>query len=220
MGNRTDLDSRFNGVVNLSQARLCRLHDFDELRLLQSVVTVPHNPIVSLNPLGRFRKIYSIRCVSAATTITPRKLIKVLSKSWDEVIPQGSFFSEGIPTHYTMWGKDQIELWRIPQETYSLQLRSSLWPQLVDDTFDGSYLDLENVDDLIIHLSASYLFMSLGNVDKANEFFKIYAALAKEAIDEDEEDFDTHMAAHSAQVSGLSRGYDDPFVRSVEVPQD
>lgn len=225
MGGRTDADTRLNNVLNLSSLRLARLHDFDELRGLTTINTaITANPaddkIISLASLNRFRKIYSIRLY--ANNNLSRKLTKRLPKWWDEVIPEPEYYSRGTPSDYIMWGKDQMELWKVPDIVYTMHFRFSRWPTLVDDTNQGSPIDLENVDDLIIHLSLSYLFLSFGNIEKANEYFRIYAALAKEALDEDEEDFDIRMLSHDqARLGGtLTRGYNDPFVRSIETPQD
>jgi hypothetical protein len=224
LGNRTDQDTRLSGAINLSQVRLSRLHDFDELRTLTTINTaVTADPsvdkIISLAPLARYRKIYSIRLF--ADVQLSRKLDRTVSSRWDEVIPEPEYYARGVPTRYTIWGKDQMELWRVPDAIYPLHFRYSRWPTVITDADDGLYLDLENVDDLVIHLTASYIFLSLGNVEKSNEYFKIYAALAKEAIMEDEEEFDSKMLSHDQERFGrLSRGYDDPFVNTILTRQD
>lgn len=221
MGTRNDADARLAGVINLSQTRLCRLHDFDELRAIISLntPTISSNPetdkIVSLAMLGRYRKIYSIRLL--ADNVQSRKLTKILTKEFDQEIPEPEFYSRRTPSRYIMWGKDQMELFPVPDIIYSMRIRFSRWPIVVTDANDGDFLDLENVDDLIIHLSLSYLFLSFGNIEKSNEYYRIYAALAREALGEDEEDFDTHLAGRVGQQGRTmpSLGYNDPFVREM-----
>lgn len=219
LGERADAASRMNNVINMAQIRLARLHDFDELRARTTISTVVTadpavDKIISLSTLGRFRKIYSIRLF--ATGQRSRKLEKVLSKRWDEIIPEPEYYARGVPTHYIMWGKDEMELWRVPDIVYVMHFRYSRWPNVATDADNGNTIDLENVDDLIIHLSASYLALSFGNVEKSNDLYSIYRALAREAIGEDDEDFDLHMSAVRPTI-GTSRGYDDPFVRSMDI---
>lgn len=223
MANRTDLNARLDGVINLSQMRLARLHDFDELRAIATINTAvtasaAADKIISLSTLGRFRKIYSIRLY--ADNQLSRKLEWVLPKLWDKRIPEPEYYARGTPTSYTLWGKDQMELWKVPDIVYPMHFRYSRWPTVVNNT-DADELDLENMEDLVIHLSASYLHMSLGSTDKAMEYFKIYSALAKDALDEDEQNFDRDMMSRDSQMLNRTngRGFDDPFVRSVEVDQ-
>lgn len=220
MGGRTDADSRLDSVLNLSQMRLARLHDFDELRGLTTLTTpitasAAADKVISLAPIGRYRKIYSMRLY--ADNNLSRKLVKRLPKWWDDVIPEPEYYARGTPTDFIMWGKDQIELWKVPDIEYTIHVRYSRWPTIITDD-GGDFLDLENVDDLLIHLSASYLYMGFGNVEKSNEYFKIYAALAKEAIGEEEEDFDTNLLSHDQARFNRTRGFDDPFVRRIEAP--
>ena len=59
LGGRTDGDSRLNGVINMSNQRLSRLYDFDELRgraTLTTVVTAnaADDKYISLATLGEF----------------------------------------------------------------------------------------------------------------------------------------------------------------------
>lgn len=216
-GGRTDADTRLNGIINLSQTRIARLYDFDELRALTTINTAvtssaADDKIISLSTLGRYRKIYSIRLISS--TNMSRKLKKILSKKWDTIIPEPEYYSRGVPEAYTLWGKDQLELWRVPDAVYTMHFRYSRWPTTVTNDLDGSNLDLENVDDLVIHLAASYLFMSFGNLDKSNEYYRIYAALAKEALGENIEDADTIQAAFP-ETMRVTPGIADPFVRSM-----
>ena len=113
-----------------------------------------------------------------------------------------------------MWGRSQIELWRVPDIEYTLHVRYSSWPTIIDDSMDGSNLDLDNVDDLMIHLAASYVALSLGNMEKSNEMFSIYRSLVKDAIGEDDEDYERAIGGMQESIS-LSRGYDNPFVKSM-----
>jgi hypothetical protein len=175
--------------------------------------------IISLSSLQRYRKIYSIRLF--ATNTQSRKLERVLPKRWDKLIPEPEYYSRGTPTHFILWGKDEMELWKVPDIVYTMHFRYSRWPTVVTAAMTTDNLDLENVDDLIIHLAASYITMSHGNVERSQALFAIYSSLAKDALLEDAQDFDTAMRAHSYGLGAAgSLGYNDPFVESTSVYQD
>jgi hypothetical protein len=235
LGGRTDADDRLDGVINLSQVRLARLHDFDELRDVTTIDTAvtadaAADKIIDISgEIPRYRKIYSIRLY--ADNQLSRKLNKRLTKNWDSIIPEPEYYARGTPTDYTFWGPYKMELWKVPDRVYTMYFRYSRWPVVVtSDTPQENLLDLLNVDDLIIHLATSdliihlatsYLYLSFGNLEKSNQYFAIYSALAKEAIDEDEEDFDSNLMSHDINRLGANtRGFDDPFVRSITTRQD
>jgi len=219
VGNRTDWDSRLNNVVNIALTRLARLKDFDELRgniLLTTAFTgdPANDKFLSISPIGRYRKIYDVRLY--ADNQLSRKLIKVLPSKWDSAIPEPEYYAVGTPKYYMRWTKTQLELWRVPDRVYNVHIRYSRWPNQATDAKDGSVIDIDEADDIIIHLSASYLFLLAGNTERSNEHYKIYAALAREAAFFEEEDFDTHMSAVGPFDQGTgSRGYDDPFVQEM-----
>jgi hypothetical protein len=223
LGGRADLDTRMNNIVDLAQLRLARLKDFDELRQIESTTTpitsvAADDKIITFPTLtdARIRKIYSLRRFAPNDETLAGKLTKVLTRRWDEVIPEPEFWARGWPTHYTVWENNKFELWKVPDIVYTLQIRLSRWPKKASVTGEGNPIDLENVDDLIINLSLSYAYWSLGRTDKAKDFFGIYRGLAKDALMEDAESIDEAMAGvkFPQDISQGSRGYDDPFVRS------
>jgi hypothetical protein len=225
LGGRTDADDRFDSVLNMSQVRLARLHDFDELRAIQTINTVvtadpAADKIIDVSTLGRYRKIYSVRLY--ADNQLSRKLNKRLTKQWDEVIPEPEYYARGTPTDYTFWGPERMELWKVPDLAYTMYFRYSRWPEvLTEATVQTGHLDLDNIDDLIIHLAVSYIYLGFGNIEKSNQYFAIYGALAKEAIGEDDEDFDSMLMSHAQSRWGANtRGFDDPFVRSISTTQE
>lgn len=219
MGNRTDTDSRLNGVINLSQTRIARLRDFDELRALAQINTPFTGTIadkfLTLASLNRYRKIYSIRLYASGNQ--SRKLIRVLPKRWDKIIPEPEFYARGKPLHYVIWSKDNLEMHPLPDAVYVLHVRYSRWPNLVTGATGGAtFLDLEDLDDLIVHLSLSYLFLSLNNLSQSDKHYGIYRTLVAEHLNMEEEDFDTFQTSpDQMSLRGPGRGYDDPFVNSI-----
>jgi len=223
LGGRTDLDTRMDNIVDLMQLRLARLKDFDELRQIESVPAVitavaADDKVITFPTLtdARIRKIYSLRRFAPADETLTGKLIRVLTRKWDETIPEPEFWSRGWPTHYTVWENNKFELWKVPDIAYTFQIRLSRWPKKVSVTGEGNPIDLENVDDLIIHLALSYAYWSLGRTDRAKDFFGIYRGLAKDALIEDDTDIAQAMDGVKIPVDTFqgSSGVDDPFVRS------
>lgn len=224
LGGRDDLDTRMDNIIDLMQLRLARLKDFDELRQIASVDAVitsnaEDDKVITFPTLSdaRIRKIYSLRRFAPADETLAGRLTKVLPSKWDSVIPEPEFWSRGWPTHYTVWENNKFELWKVPDIVYTFKIRLSRWPKKVSVTGEGNPIDLENVDDLIIHLALSYAYWSLGRTDRAKDFFGIYRGLAKDALIEDDTDIDEVMAGVKVPSDAFqgSKGYDDPFVRSM-----
>lgn len=216
-GNRTDLDARLSIVLGLVQDSLARMHDFDELRqrtTLNTAVTgsAANDKIISITTLGRYRKIYDIRLY--ATNTLDRKLRKIMPRRWDSIVPKAEYYSRRAPEVYTIWKKDEIEVWPVPDAVYTMHFRYTIWPAAVGA--DGTTLTLENVDDLIILLGCSYIALSLGHLQRSNDFYRAFANKAADALQEDIEDYDTFMSVHGNELRGaLSLGYNDPFQRTM-----
>ena len=216
-GNRVDADARLGIILAMAQDSLARLHDFDELRQRTTIPCVitgsaANDKIVSITTLGRYRTLYDIRLF--ATNHIDRKLRKILPRRWDKIVPKAEYYSRGTPSIYMVWKRDEIELWRVPDIAYDMHFRYTIWPAVVGA--DGTTLTLENVDELIILLSCSYLALSLGHLSRSNEFYRAFANKAADAFLEDVDDYDTHMAVHGNEVSNVGTlGYNDPFQRSM-----
>ena len=223
LGNRTDLDIRMDSIVDLAQLRLARLKDFDELRQIETATaaitaTAADDKVITFPTLtnARIRKIYSLRRFAPADETLTGKLQRVLTHKWDEVMPEPEYWARGWPTHYTVWENNKFELWKVPDIAYTFQIRLSRWPKKVSVTGAGNPIDLENVDDLIIHLCLSYAYWTLGRTDRARDFYGIYRGLAKDALIEDATDLDQAMAGVKMPQDSFqgSDGVDDPFVHS------
>ncbi len=224
-GGRTDFDTRLDIILGLAQRMLARMHDFDELRgraTINTAVTgnAANDKIIALTTLylgglsQTLRKIYDIRLF--ATGGQSRKLTKIMPRRWDKLVPESEYYSRGKPTHYVQWKRDEIELWRVPDAVYTMHFRYFNWPAAIGA--GGTFLTLENVDDLLINLACSYLALSVGHLSRSNDFYRAFANGAAEALKEDIEDYDTHMAVYGQEIGvSINRGYDDPFLRSMPI---
>lgn len=224
-GNRSDLGlGRIDTWLDMAHMRIARLKDWEELRLI--ALAYPGNSddldvdrYLFLPAEINIRKIYSIRRTINNTQDTPGELDKYDSKKWDEALGDARFYSRGTPIAYYMWESNRVELFRIPDVTYELEIRLSKWPDssatLITQQGGRSQAksNFKNMDDALIFLGSAIGFLSYGRSDKATEYYNIYKQIMKESFDLDEEDLDAVQAfvRRDAPISG--RGYDDPFVR-------
>jgi hypothetical protein len=216
LGGRTDFDSRMDNVLRLAMMTIARMHEFDELRYLATYATAntgnaaADQQVSLVQGLNRIRKIYTVRLFSGTES---RKLVKLNPRRFDQLLPKADVYSRGKPTHYCIYNKSIMELWRVPDAVYTLSIRLSLYPEFPTD--DSQTFVFDNAEDLIIFLSASYLALTAGNVARSNELYKSFASAAVQVFKEEVEDFDTHMAVHGTEIQGsVSNPWSDPFVSS------
>jgi hypothetical protein len=217
LGGRTDFDSRMDNVLRLAIMTMARMHEFDELRFIATYATaVTADPIADsqinlVQGLNRVRKIYTVRLYSGTES---RKLVKLNPRRFDALIPKVDVVARGKPTHYCIYNKNTMELWRCPDAVYTIKIRQSLYPEFPTD--DSQTFVFDNAEDLIIYLSASYLALTAGNIQRSNELYKAFANAAVQVFKEEVEDFDTHMAVHGTEIHGsiLGTPWANPFVNS------
>lgn len=214
LGNRTDItDSRYVRWLNLAQMRIARLKVWEELQALDtSLVTVISDKFIT-EP-ANIRKIYSFRLIDAEHS---RILTGKPPKSFDQAIPLPSRFSEGRPTVYTRWA-GKIELYKVPDAVYSLEMRYSKWPTAF---LIGSDVvsELEEKDDALIMLMVSWGFLSLRNIEDATKYWRIYRDIINDAAMEDVERPDIDIKPEGLSSGSLANSNDpwaDPFVNSVD----
>jgi hypothetical protein len=226
-GNRSDLGlGRIDTWLDMAHMRIARLTDWEELHLI--MLMYPGNSgsldvdrYLFLPTDVRIRKLFSIRRTINNTQDTPGKLDKYDSKKWDEVLGDTRYYSRGTPIAYHMWESGRVELFRVPDVTYELEVRLSKWPDslAVLITQQGGRTqaksNFKNMDDALIFLATSIGFLSFGRSDKATEYYNIYRTIMKESYDLDEEDLDSVQAFVRANAPISGRGYDDPFVTKV-----
>jgi hypothetical protein len=230
-GGRADITSRLNTVVDLAQMRMARLKDWDGLKLLirgtlnyggTAQVDKVYDLSSELPTNYLLKQIYSIRILSSDGR--SKKLVGKVQSEFDKMVPEPEYYARGFPEIYvrtatksgSTYIKQGIELWRVPDEAYSIEVRAQTWPGYLTNsgkaTTDASDLDL---DDALIHLSTSYLYNSFGREDKARFHFAIYKDIINDAEKLEDEDFDTVIAGVSVSQGVMGQYWLDPFVREV-----
>ena len=107
------------------------------------------------------RYIYDVRLIDGAMS---RKLVAMPARMTDLYNPFGAQESVGRPTHYTEW-KDWLQLNKIPDATYVIQMRYYKWQTAFATT--ASTAEIENIDDIIISAAAMYVWKILGEPEQA-----------------------------------------------------
>lgn len=210
LGNRDDLDSRLTAAINLSQTRIARTWLWTELRSsvddnFTVTGTLSTDKIYALP--AATRDVLSIRVVDSS--LRSRKLSRLTYNRFDKMIPEPERYTTGLPSIYMKY-KNNIELWKIPDDTYQILIRLILWPTALSSSGDTS--DLEHKDDMIIALTVSYLSNSLGKEERARFWWRIYQRMLAEAksAEQDEPDLDIRR---SEEIGITGPDYwKDPFV--------
>lgn len=221
LGGRTDLDSRLDRFINLAQVKIARTHDFEEMeRVTASAFSYTATPAddkffdLSNKTGASVRKIRAFRLLDDSNS---RKLRYIPPRRWDKEIPEPEWYSTGRPSIFTKW-RGKLELWKVPDSAYSCELRYSIWPAALSTSTPGGLSNLDNKDDLIIYLSVSWAFASLGKTEKAREFWRFYRNGMNDAIGEDvvEPDLDISPGLGGGSDGRILDNYwTDPFVRSM-----
>ena len=152
--------------INDALQVIASVHDFDELITLDTTNAATVDGTKQYNAtsdwgLTRPKDFYSIRLMDEANS---RKLKYVPPERLDELIPYTELTGEGKPSFYTYRGVE-VELFRIPDDAYSLYIQYSQWPATLDE--DADEIEYTNIDSVIVQLAFDMALSSLegGSVD-------------------------------------------------------
>lgn len=185
LGGRTDLDDRLTVIINLSQMRMARMKRWEELEAIYTNsigntgdLTTDKEVALSAN----FRDMYTLRVIDGDNT---QKLVFYPYRVWDQQIPYPEKLARNRPKIYTLWRKT-IELYPIPDQTYTLWARAIFWPtDFTGTSVPTQKSDFDQKDDAIIALSISYAFSSLKKYEDAGKWFAIFANMMRNSISEE-----------------------------------
>ena len=220
LGGRTDLsDAKLTRAINIAQVQLARIEDFEELRILAT----PAIPFTNTNA-DRF---LAKTAVSGTKTLREmisfvvsdgssrsRKLEQCTPRQLDRFIGDATndLHSRFIPRKYVMWD-DNMELWPLPDQAYSSIIRATIWPTALALGGDKSIFVFK--DEILIHLTTSYMYHSLGEYDRAKMFFGFATANIATALLQDKKSPDRDIKPPWESLSRGATGeyWLNPFVR-------
>jgi len=217
LGNSTELDSRLTTILNISQTRIARLYDWNELQEIDSG-SLSYTGNASTDKFhtlpASLRKIHSFRLLKGTSNISPQRLEFIQPAKWDSIIPDSEYYTVGEPTAYTIW-KNRAELWKIPDAAYAYEIRYSLWPTDFDSAIGTQKSTLDHKDDLLIMLSTSWAFATLREMEEANRWFAIFKDALQKATGQDITEFerDIKPSFEIGKELGRVNPWQDPFQR-------
>lgn len=215
LGNRTDLDTRLPSIVNLAQQRIALIHDFDEMEVILNTSvsnTSSANDKNLVLPLKR--EIYSVVVLNGAQSL---KMTYRTPQYWDRVMSMPEFWARDMPRDYTIWN-NTLEMFPLPDITYSLRIRYTQWPAaLVNSTDLSAYI---NKDEVIIELALGYALYSLGKEADArlHEGRAMQILMAAAGTDDEKPDMKILPGKSDSDISLTQVGapWLNAFVRSTD----
>jgi len=236
LGSRGSTDdpgyTRIRRHIDLAMTRIAREDDWVDLQREVAVTTaftgVPATDAV-FNPHALIltaashdvRLIYSMCIIEGEST--DHKLIQLMPRQWDLMFPDptsGYSVAGSLAeiTHYVMWDKLKVQLYRVPGAAVPLRIRYGIWPRAIYGIDGTSNLDLENKDELVIVLATHNLFQSLGMREDAKQYFAIYNDLLDRAKKDNSLNPDaSRVPVRLSEAGNSSPGnyWSDPFTKEM-----
>jgi hypothetical protein len=208
------LQDRVVTYLNFAQRRIAKIHSFYELNVLDTtpvtVADVKRYPIeTGTNTLGltRVKDIQSIRLIDSENS---RKLERWHYRKFDRYYPRPANYSTDRPRIYTRRG-DFLELFRIPNDAYSLSITYSQWPQEL--TAGAQESDFTNKDQLLITAGTLEIYLALEEYADARVWFERFRGQLSDAIKaEGDVDWEPEAEPFAALPDyGSGTPYTDPY---------
>jgi hypothetical protein len=215
----TAAKERINRHLELTQIRMARVRDFQELRKRDSdPVTITGTPATDqyyTNLPSTLRKVFAF--IRQIGTDRGHKLTFWPHRSWDQLVTTPSEISTGDADIYTAWRDSsraiQMELYPVPSQNWTLLRRYSVWPTPFAN--DNAVSDFDAKDDIIIAWTTEWMFRSMGETEDHNEWRGVRMELLDTARKDDmsEPDISILPRGQSVDVEFGPNYWVDPFVR-------
>ena len=177
------LQTRIRSIyLNAAQRRIARSYSFEELNVTKTdsatVTSVKTYPLsTGTNNLGlvRPKDIFSITLVDGANS----RRLKRQSPEWlDSRFPDPTTYTTDRPSIYVRYG-DQIDLFRIPNDAYTLKIRYPQWPTPFSSASQVS--DFTNKDELLIAAGVMETYLALEEYQDVAVWFPRFIGLLNDA---------------------------------------
>lgn len=217
LGNRNDMATRLTRFLNLAQARIARMKDFEEMERV-STPTLPFTNTTAdkYYTLQDLREMYSFRINQDGFE---RKLEYLTRRIFDKQIPAPELQARGTPSVYTIWNR-KLEIFKLPDQPYTTEMRWTAWPTTLSDSDPNAVCDLDRKDDAIIEMAICYALWSLGKEDEAKRHEVRALQLVGEGAAEDDVRPDTEISIDRTPYgtsTTVDKPWADPFVSSLNV---
>jgi len=182
----TELQVRVLNYLNMAQQRIARAYSFNELKTIKTdsvtVDTVKTYPLeTGTNNLGLtgIKDIESIRLIDSENS---RKLKRWSYRKYDKKFPYPENYSTDRPHMYVRYG-DNIELFKIPNDAYTLYIRYSKWATALTNTATSP--DFLEKDQLLIAAGVLETYLAFEEYVDAKIWYERYSGLLYDAISGD-----------------------------------
>jgi len=245
LGDRTDVtDTQKLRWLNLSQVRLARMHNFQEMYKTVSVTIDPltssttdykvynqkpgsasgitgHEAEAITYEGGGLRAMESVRVSFGAAVPYDRSymLSYMGRRQFHRLIPtaNSSLARQGYPSAFTA-ENEQLYLYKIPNKKYFLEIGYWSWPLDMATPTASTYSAFDGKDDILICFASSMGFHQLGMRESGIQYYAMASALLQDAIDSDG-DKPSHVITGrgTSSTSGNLMGepWNDPFVAGI-----
>ena len=206
LGNREDLDTALDSMVNTCQMRIARFFDFEEMLSLDDL-TIAYTGVpltdssvalpTAASSGNNTRDVYGLTVVDGTNYYT---LHAVDRSTW-----KNRFFLDlttagpARPSHYCIFSTS-IEIYPAPDKEYTVKLRRSKWP--AELTSDEDKSELNQKDDLLIALTISWALYHLNNVERGNAYWAMFRSMVKEAVDAQTTKPDLYQTVNTMHPAG------------------
>lgn len=208
------LEARARTYLDWAQRRIARFHSFYELDALQesaaTVASVKRYPLTTgTNNLGltRVKDIHSIRLIDSENS---RNLIRWSYRKFDRIYPRPENYSTGRPHIYVRDGNN-IEMYRIPDDAYTLYIRYPQWP--TPFTSGSQTSDYDNKDELIITAGIFETYFALEEYADAKVYYqKLLGQLGNAVEVEGDVDWEPEAEPYGGDIHyGSGEPWIDPY---------
>lgn len=210
--------------LNWAQRRIAKSYDFYELEAksttASTVASVKTYPLeTGTNNLGLtgVKHIRSIVLIDGTNTPRSRKLKFWNYRRFDDKFPRPENYDSNVPALYTREGTN-LELFRIPDAVYTLNIRYSKWPTVFSSGSQTS--DYSNKDELLVTAGVLETYLALEEYADAGVWMQRFLGQLKDSIiDEGDTDWEPQaeffrtdrMPAVASPWLSASGNPDDPM---------
>ena len=208
------LQTRVRTYLNWAQKRVARAYSFHELskynETAATVADAKRYPMeTGTNNFGLIRPkdIHSIRLIDGENS---RTLTRWSQRKFDKWYPRPANYATSRPRIYVRWGSD-LELFRIPNDAYTLYIRYSQWP--TDFSTGAQTSDYTNKDQLLTTMGVFETYLALEEYTDAEIWFAKARGMIMDAVRaEGDVDWEPEAEPHMARP-GYESGepWKDPY---------
>ena len=203
----TALSARLDRVYMRALFRISRAYDFKEVNRATWFNTEADVKEYELHE--RCKDILSVVLVDGTNS---KKLEYIPPRALDESVPYPEAWATGKPTHYSRYWY-QLELWKIPNAIYRVNVRQSLYPG--ECTSDGDECIYVRKDDMVAAFMTAETYKLQMENDEYIRWMTDAMRMLKEykAEEENQPDYAPVARPFGAEPTYNVRGWDNPFIK-------